>query len=172
MKSQGLRSSGGVYHDVIKFMCARVAVGLGYQTVEMEAKGEGKFIPDVAMRHYKGKIKRKPRAYVEVQDAITHTWMDKIDNNYNKKELIIIDVDDFKQTVEGKSTMFNVQCIYTQLLHRIADETTLPPPKKETALKHPLRAPDKPWTNCPDCGNPVKNVDKHLKYNCKRRVKR
>ena len=143
--STGLRSSGGIYHDMLKYMVARIAEGFGYQSVEMEARGEAtddKFIPDVVMRHFKApkgsKIKRKPRVYVEIQDKTTHHWMDKIEKNYKKSELIIIDVHEYNpryknMNPDARSAMFYVHGVYTQLMHRINDDTQLPPQKKKAA---------------------------------------
>jgi len=147
MTSKGTNSSGGVYHDTLKFWVARIAKDLGYQSVEMEARGEAtgnKFIPDVVMRHFKkpknSKIKRKPRMYVEVQDKLTHTWMDKIEKNYSKDELIIIDIDDFILDYGEHSSLFVCLGVYTALQARIALETPEAPPKEDKPYKAPKQA--------------------------------
>jgi hypothetical protein len=158
----GLRSSGGYYHDWIKWMVAYWGESEDYE-YEFEAKGEfrnSSIKPDVVLR-YKGK--RKDRAsvvYVEVQTDVSKNWVKKKMIDYDGRHLIIVPVDRFLNTEE---TPWDV---YKNIRLYLDTETLIRPTKAQERQGNYYKP-------CELCGKRIKkrNERNHLKYNCPKRGK-
>ena len=155
MTSKGLRSSAGVFHDLVKFFVGRWGEGHHY-SVEFEAVGEGEKRPDVVLR-YQGRDKtRAKRVYVEVQKDLSRAWYAKIGQHYEGECLVILDLEKYNTRVVAGAMAFWVGSMYEALAQQLDNETRVARPKKPARRKQKLSREDDYRKLCGHCNKPFK----------------
>lgn len=161
MSSTGANSTAGVFHDVVKCICAVWGEDIGYG-VEKEAGAykdllNRPFIPDVVMTMKKKGVKRKSQVFIEVQkDDVHGQWYEDHVKIYAGKDWICIDLNKMDETVLANcETSYSrvVEKLYSAVAAQLDNETLLPPkPRPEPRASR----------ECTDCGKKFKNLRAHL----------
>jgi hypothetical protein len=160
MASTGANSTAGVFHDVVKGICAVWGEFIGYGVV-MEALVykdllNRPFIPDVVMTLKKRGVKRKSQVFIEVQKENVHgQWYDDHVKIYEGKNWICIDLNKMDEIVSADyNTSYSkiVEKLYNAVTVQLDNETLLPPkPRPEARASQ----------ECVDCGRKFKNLRAH-----------
>lgn len=160
----GLRSSGGVLHDIVKAMAGRVGEGIGYE-VELEPREytdllKNPFRPDIVMR-WRGRTRkdRHETVFIEVQKDVSPLWLSHIKGCYGDREVLVLSLDDVPVAVVEVED--GISILYGWVKDHVEAGT-------ERAVKRNHQRRQK--KQCRYCQKPLLNLQPH-EYNCKHNPK-
>ena len=120
-----IRSSGGIFHDNVRFSCCYWATVNGYD-FEMEPTGEftdDKVKPDIKFTKKFGVTNRKPVVYVEIQLDMGKRWKKKTYNAYHGRELSIINLNKIEEKIINKEGQAVIEYMYQMVADQLENET-------------------------------------------------